>query len=221
MEDTNFNLPEGIYFLVLDTDYDNDLSDETPLVLYDDGTNGDSTAGDNIYSLQGVSFADDALFTIAIVGSISVVIDSATPYYLATDDLTANITDASSYCTNYTYRWIKDGVATYPGTRMALPFNNDTSSLTYTKDYAEGNDATSFSGNIIYSETDGYFGGCYQCNGGYFGGATSPDIPQNFTVMAWFKRTGNLGGSNPSIFDIGSYGNYGFGYFFGDINICI
>jgi hypothetical protein len=64
-----FNIPGPIqpngYYLIYDTDVDGLLSDETPIQLYDDGTNGDVTASDNVYSRSGINIPNGALFTIA------------------------------------------------------------------------------------------------------------------------------------------------------------
>ena len=67
--DADLNLP-GIlkgdsYYFVYDTDNDGSLSDETPIQMYDDGTNGDETASDNVWSVSGITFDDGERFTIA------------------------------------------------------------------------------------------------------------------------------------------------------------
>ncbi len=69
VQDGDFDVPDKLsgtnYYLVIDTDDDGNLNDETPVLLYDDGTNGDTSASDNVWSLQGVDFDSGEDFTIA------------------------------------------------------------------------------------------------------------------------------------------------------------
>jgi hypothetical protein len=80
--DTDLNIPtfstaNGLY-LVIDTDADTNLSDETVagggmIRMYDDGTNGDTIPSDNVWTINNIDFATvtaGKLFTIAqkIVG---------------------------------------------------------------------------------------------------------------------------------------------------------
>ncbi len=69
VDDPEFNVPSNgstteSYFLLYDTDGDLDLSDETPVQLYDNGTNGDDVSGDNIWTINGINMADGAIFTL-------------------------------------------------------------------------------------------------------------------------------------------------------------
>lgn len=70
VNNTNFNLPTPAagnnYYLVIDqTTTDGSYTDETPIQLYDDGTNGDQTAGDGIWTANGIDFPNSTEFTIA------------------------------------------------------------------------------------------------------------------------------------------------------------
>ncbi|MEQ9425076.1 MAG: LamG-like jellyroll fold domain-containing protein [Cyclobacteriaceae bacterium] len=53
------------YLLLIDSDNDGSLSDETPTSLYDDGTNGDDTADDNVWTAQNIDFTTGQEFTLA------------------------------------------------------------------------------------------------------------------------------------------------------------
>jgi hypothetical protein len=56
VNDTDFNVPAPVtgtaYYLLYDSDNDEDLSDETPIAMKDDGTGGDDTASDNKWTAQ-------------------------------------------------------------------------------------------------------------------------------------------------------------------------
>jgi hypothetical protein len=68
--DLDANIPDitgadGKLYFLYDQNADNDLADLTDLVqMYDDGTNGDTTSGDNIYNVQ-VNLATGTEFTFA------------------------------------------------------------------------------------------------------------------------------------------------------------
>ena len=69
-EDTDLNLPnvtgpDGKLYLLLDSDVDGLFNDETPVQMYDDGTNGDTTASDNIWTRQTVTLVNNEVFTFA------------------------------------------------------------------------------------------------------------------------------------------------------------
>ena len=69
VEDADFDVPALVsgsnYFLVVDTDIDGDYSDETPVQMYDDGTNGDQSAADNVWTLTTTDFDSGETFTLA------------------------------------------------------------------------------------------------------------------------------------------------------------
>jgi hypothetical protein len=69
--DSDLDLPnitgsDGKLYLLLDaTATGNGFADETPILMYDDGTNGDSVASDNIWTRQTVTFVTAQAFTFA------------------------------------------------------------------------------------------------------------------------------------------------------------
>ncbi len=66
VEDPQFDIPAaigGTYYLISDTDGDNLLTDESSFELFDDGTNGDVLAGDNIWTIE--KDIGTGIFTIA------------------------------------------------------------------------------------------------------------------------------------------------------------
>ena len=69
--DTDFDIPVLVqgtnYFLVQDIDNDGDLTDETPITMYDDGTNGDTTSSDNVWTVQSIGFDSGEEFTIGTI----------------------------------------------------------------------------------------------------------------------------------------------------------
>ncbi|MEL6525152.1 MAG: hypothetical protein AAFQ07_05515, partial [Chloroflexota bacterium] len=69
--DADIDLPNitgadgNLYFVRDATTADDDLSNETPIQMYDDATNGDTVSGDGIYAISGIDFADGQEFTFA------------------------------------------------------------------------------------------------------------------------------------------------------------
>jgi hypothetical protein len=62
----NVTGPDGKLYLLLDaTATGNGFADETPVQMYDDGTNGDSVASDSIWTRQTVSLVNNQTFTFA------------------------------------------------------------------------------------------------------------------------------------------------------------
>jgi hypothetical protein len=104
----NITGPDGKLYFVYDTDLDSLLSDETPVQMYDDGTNGDATASDNIWTKSGINLGDGTLFTFsqkALIapGGVSTNIFS---WYKAEDILTTsnvNPTQGAQCTTNCTW----------------------------------------------------------------------------------------------------------------------
>ncbi|MFD0863447.1 LamG-like jellyroll fold domain-containing protein [Sungkyunkwania multivorans] len=67
VNNTFFDVPfSPSYYFIYDSDNDGDLSDETATLMYDDGTNGDNTANDGVYTAVGINFTNDTLFSISI-----------------------------------------------------------------------------------------------------------------------------------------------------------
>ncbi len=69
VENTNYDIPSLSYgssfYLIYDTDNDNSLSDEEPIVLYDDGSHGDETSSDNVWSIHATNLGNNTLFSFA------------------------------------------------------------------------------------------------------------------------------------------------------------
>lgn len=68
VEDPQLNLANfgPSLFLLYDANNDGNLADETPVQMFDDGTNGDTVGGNNIWTVQGVNFDDGEEFTFAV-----------------------------------------------------------------------------------------------------------------------------------------------------------
>ena len=72
VEDADLDIP-GIpgsnqnYYFVFDSDNDGNLSDEMPIIMYDNGTNGDVSSGDDIWTAQNINLNDGTEFTLASI----------------------------------------------------------------------------------------------------------------------------------------------------------
>ena len=95
--DADFDVPDRLsgtsYYLVIDTDDDGNLSDETPTLLYDDGTNGDASASDDIWTIQGIDFDDAEEFTLATSSVGPAGITANLTLWLKSDVGTSTTTD--------------------------------------------------------------------------------------------------------------------------------
>jgi hypothetical protein len=112
--DTDKNVPNingsdrKLYF-IRDAIANDDLSDETPVLMYDDGTNGDTISGDGIWTLTGINFATLEEFTfaqktpVAPAGVMTNLFSWYTPYNILETDLTQPEPDeqCTTNCTWY------------------------------------------------------------------------------------------------------------------------
>lgn len=68
---TNYDIPTTQqYYVIVDTDNDASFTDETPVQLFDNGTNGDETSGDLIFSLNNINLNNGNLFTLATPSTV-------------------------------------------------------------------------------------------------------------------------------------------------------
>jgi len=69
VNNSDFNIAENAasskLYLVIDANSDGNLSNDVPVLIYDDGTNGDAIAGDYVYTASGINLNNNNIFTLA------------------------------------------------------------------------------------------------------------------------------------------------------------
>jgi hypothetical protein len=103
--DADFDVPALVsgtaYNLIVDTDNDGDFSDETPIVMSDDGaTLGDQTAADGVWTYNGVNFTTGQRFTLATIVTTptisgTVYLNNSTTTYAVADTVRVLINGVS------------------------------------------------------------------------------------------------------------------------------
>jgi hypothetical protein len=121
LNDTDFDIPNltgsdlTLYF-VRDVGDDANMSNEVPVAMYDDGTNGDDTANDNIWTISGVNLVTGIEFTFAQKTPV-------TP---------GGISDAMGF-------WYKADLGVYSDSTCNLPLSSFATSTGCWKDWSGNN----------------------------------------------------------------------------------
>ncbi len=99
-DDADFEIPDFVtgddYYLFIDTDSDGLFSDETAIKLYDDGTNGDDTGADDIWSIESIDFATGQTFTIGSASMYPGNVSGNLQLWLKANEGTSTTTDNTS-----------------------------------------------------------------------------------------------------------------------------